>query len=492
MRTHRQTRPTTPEHAPASRAGASRNTLRLACALAAALALGLAPAGCAARSSPTPLPYRAGAPLDLSSPPTQRANGVTDRVADRVAGRVADQTDTRPAEVSVLYATNRRPKGNNGYSAKRGITTRLGIAEVRFGNPNQTAGDVARQLAKNKRPKVTVTALREFGEHWRSIPLSDPRFLELPGAPGGERREIDDHHPLAQPETLFIQELNRRVAGGRRILLYVPGFNTSFEAPLHLGAELGLYLRGESVPVVFSWPARSSPLGYSKQLTTADASVRALRNFIELLIEQTDAEAIDVLSYSAGAPMVSDALMQLRLKHNDLRGTDLHERLRIGSIIYAGADEDIDRFRAMYLDGFADVAERITLYSSRRDAGLVLSEFLVRGSKRLGRLSENLTPSERVLLSSLGNNTDIIDVSQAQGRAGGGDIFSHAYWYGNPWVSTDLIASIRSDRTPGQRGLQRRPAPNNADEPQDPVWRFPRDYPQRVRAMFSQQRSNAE
>lgn len=436
--------------------------LRPHLAILGALVLALTAVGCSTRSSPTPLPFRAGAPLDL-------AQAASDPTRD----------------VSVLYATTRRPAGSNGYSQRRGVTTRLGVADVRFGKNGQSPQDIAEAFANNKRPGVKITDVREFGELWRSIPLSDPRFIELPDAPAGQRRTIDPDHELAQPEAAFVDEVNRRVAGGRRILLYVPGFNTSFESPIHIAAEFAQYLRGEAVPIVFSWPARSSPLGYSKQLTNAEASVRALRNLIELLIEDTDAEAIDVLAYSAGAPMVSDGLMQLRFKHNSLRGEDLHERLRIGTVIYAGADEDIDRFRAMYLDGFPDIAERITLYSSGRDTGLILSEFMVRGSKRLGRLAENLSEAERRLLGSLGSTTDVIDVSQAQGRAGGGDVFSHAYWFGNPWVSADVLARLRYGLAADERGLERRTVTRNGTP--DPVWRFPRDYPDRVLRLYQQQ-----
>ncbi len=439
-----------------------RRTLSLAALLL------LVVAGCSGpRVMPTPLPFRAGEPFDATT------------VLVPTADRMGENLETYPATADVLYATDRVPKrkgdATTGYTAKRGITTRLGIATVRFGPPGSTVSEVTEQLARNKRPSITVTELREIGEYWRTIPLSDPRFERYESTPAP-----DD--PVRAAERTFIEALNARLTNARRVIIYVPGYNTKFESPVRYAAEFAFFLHGDAVPVAFSWPARSTPLGYSKQVTTANVSVRALRELIQLIATESAAERIDILSYSAGAPIVSDALHELLLMHHDRTDEEIRSTLKIGNVIYAGADEDIDRFRNLYLDGFGRVAERITLYSSGSDIGLVMSEVIARGSKRLGRFAGELSETERILLADAGSRTSVVDVSYAQRRAGGGDLYSHGYWFGNAWVSSDVIAQLRFDLPPGERGLVRS---EDGDGNIDPVWEFPRNYPEQIRAVYS-------
>ena len=54
---------------------------------------------------------------------------------------------------------------------------------------------------------------------------------------------------------------------------------------------------------------------------------------------------------------------------------------------------------------------------------------------------------------------------------------THGYWFGNAWVSSDVLAQLRFGLGPAERGLVR-------EEPGDGIWRFPDDYPDRVDAAF--------
>lgn len=426
--------------------------------------LAIAGGACAQKAMPTPLPYRVGNPLDARHVLIDPDRGID-------AAALAE----RDASIDVLYATDRAPRGEDGdrtgYYSKRGVTLRFGVATVRFGSSGDSIANVADRLARNKRPPVRVVDLHEFGESWRTIPISDPRYADLADEETAAR--------LREPEEAFVRALHDRLGDGKRVLLYVPGFNTTFKDPVRYVGEFAFYLHGDVVPVAFSWPARDLPIGYSKQLTTARVSTRALRELILLLSAEPSVTRIDILSFSSGAPMVTDALHEIRLMHSGLSGQELRDRVKIGSVIYAGADEDVDRFRNMYLDGFADLPERITLYSSRRDLGLVLSQLLVRGSPRLGRLSRDLPGGRAGAFTPGAGNTHVIDVGYAQGRAGNGGLFLHGYWFGNAWVSSDVIAQVRGGLDPSQRGLV------ELDGRQAGVWGFPSDYPDRVNAAFA-------
>ena len=56
-------------------------------------------------------------------------------------------------------------------------------------------------------------------------------------------------------------------------------------------------------------------------------------------------------------------------------------------------------------------------------------------------------------------------------------MFKHAYWYLNPWVNTDVIAILRHDLRPAERGLFR--------EGGEAIWSFPKNYPEQIGAILA-------
>ena len=68
-------------------------------------------------------------------------------------------------------------------------------------------------------------------------------------------------------------------------------------------------------------------------------------------------------------------------------------------------------------------------------------------------------------------NLALINVTAAEGSTLGN---GHGYFRSSPWVSSDFIALLLHDLAPEQRGLVR--------TAEDPIWSFPDDYPDKVRA----------
>jgi esterase/lipase superfamily enzyme len=424
------------------------NYPRIACRLVF-IALGmLMLAGCQWKMMPTPIAYRGG-DVDPLRAPEPASSG---------------------AAIDVLYVTDRRPTGSttpsSAYDSKRGLALRMGVATVQIGSANASWDAIADQSLNDKRPPMRLVDCDEIGTLWTTIPFSDPDFLKV------YESDADDD-AIRQPTHQFAAMINERLAAAdhKHIVLYVPGFNTPFEAPIFMMAQFAHFMGGDGVFIAYSWPARSNFLGYSKQMTTSVISQRNLRQFLVFLGEQTDAERIHLISYSAGAPVVTDALLQLRLMHAHSTREEIRAALKLGHVIYAGGDQDFDYFRNLYLDQFDDLAEVITVYTSRDDAGLVLSRVFTTGTARLGRVIGDLTENDLEALRQ-GSVTSFIDVTDATRAAGGGDIWSHGYWYLNPWVNMDVIAQLRYGLAPEDRGLVR--------EDGEAVWSFPRDYPDRI------------
>jgi hypothetical protein len=91
------------------------------------------------------------------------------------------------------------------------------------------------------------------------------------------------------------------------------------------------------------------------------------------------------------------------------------------------------------------------------------------GWPRLGAPGElGLTPADLRSLEGF-ENTMIIDVATAEDAASGN---GHGYFVKSPWVSTDLLQTLKYGAAPSQRGLRWNEV--------DAVWDFPENYPQMV------------
>ena len=175
--------------------------------------------------------------------------------------------------------------------------------------------------------------------------------------------------------------------------------------------------------------------------------------------------------------MATKALLQLRLLHEGKAPEQISADSKIGHVIYAGADDDWEYFRNVFLDGFHELAETITVYTSSKDKGLGLSSSFMNKNVRLGKVTDDLTRGDMEALRQA-KVVSFVDVTNALKLAGKGDGLGHSYWYANPWVNTDVIAVLAGDRRPPDRGLYR--------EEGQALWVFPDDYKERVEAIIDE------
>jgi hypothetical protein len=173
--------------------------------------------------------------------------------------------------------------------------------------------------------------------------------------------------------------------------------------------------------------------------------------------------------------MASGALAELRRRYAHLDEDALHRELKIGTVFFAVADVDLRSFVREDLEAFYDLPKSIRITVSEGDTILGLSRTLHAGS-RLGAPSEGaLTHEDLDELTEMLPKLDSIWVTYADEGRDGGDFGGHGYWYQNPWVSTDVLISLRADVPPDRRGLKWIEGTRS--------WYFPNDYPQRVADM---------
>ena len=364
----------------------------------------------------------------------------------------------------MLFATDRNPVSGPGepyYANSRGFLLRLGKARLKMGE-GQYTWDEARQISllKNRGGNypLKVTAVDEIGILDRSLSAFTPPE-EIPPHPEAPGRE-------------FAELINAKLAISKKkdIYIYVHGYKVVFSNPILVATELWHYIAYDGVFIAFAWPSTPKATAYMADLETAVLSAYNLRKLLEFVAENTEAERIHILGYSAGTRVVLNALSQLMFMHEDEGKVKMSQRLRIGRVILVGSDFDRQLFGALLDEGILDTMQTMTVYVSRHDRALGLSRWIF-SRDRLGQLDQ---ASFDPIVTRYLNRTPqlhLIDVSDVAGAAKGN---GHAYFRNSPWASSDILMALMYDLEPGDRGL--------VNSTENPVWTFPDDYIQRLKA----------
>ena len=369
--------------------------------------------------------------------------------------------------IEVFYATDRQPTDKTFlhpvfYGNDRSMSLYLGTATVRIGSEEMNWQDIEKSSLMRERARevpiqlLGVKRLHEIGSASKSLEES---LRERTGA-----------------KDLFLARIKSRLSNSKikTIYIFVPGFKVDFTYPVLVAAELWHYLGYPGAFIAYSWPSQQRLRDYFSDVETAAFTAQHFRMLLRYLAEKIDVENIHILSYSAGARIVSQALHELRLTAYKIPVPEIKKFLRIGEVIFTAPDIDTMLFTTRYRDGFEDVADAITIYTNANDTALkwALRFF---GWPRLGAPGElGLTPGDLQHLQKFGNTT-LIDVAAAEDVASGN---GHGYFVKSPWVSTDLLLTLKHGSGPQKRGLRYNEV--------DAAWVFPENYPQKIKQVVKQ------
>ena len=218
-------------------------------------------------------------------------------------------------------------------------------------------------------------------------------------------RELDE----ASFRNELATHISGRIGSNRDVLLYVHGFNTSYDEARFRLAQIVQDGRFGGVPVLFSWPSSDNLLGYEAARESATASRDGLAIVLRDLSELPDVGRIHILAHSLGTWLTMEALRERAIAGNpDLKG-------KLGNVMLAAPDIDLSVFRAQIrnLD-----ASHISVLISSKDRALSLSSWLAGDRPRLGALNPHRA-SDRTALDRLG--VKVYDLSpQSTGLVGHG------------------------------------------------------------------------
>jgi esterase/lipase superfamily enzyme len=91
-------------------------------------------------------------------------------------------------------------------------------------------------------------------------------------------------------------------------LIFVHGFNNSFQDALYRGVQIFWDLKYAGLPVLFSWPSRSGVLSYGYDRDSALGARQSFLEVLSLVSAQDNIKRVHVLAHSMGNFVVLDAL----------------------------------------------------------------------------------------------------------------------------------------------------------------------------------------
>lgn len=367
-------------------------------------------------------------------------------------------------DVPVLYVTNRGAVIETPepiFTILPSDRLRMGVAHVRIGDETLD-WDTLHRLSTSDDPDERPIVQLDWLEPTASLGPADT----VAGSPEAQA---------------FFALVDKALAASmnHELLVYVHGSNNTVPRASAQAAQLRHFTGRRMVVLSFQWPSAGSALRYLTDVGNASASVDPFVRLLELLATYTQAEAIDVLAYSAGAQIVSPALARLGTPRPGESREQLRERLRLKQIYFAAPDIDTRRF-VHELSQYVKLVDRVSIALNLNDSALRAAGLIHRAS-RAGRPDPNELDAEQSIF--------MVEASQKLGfdliRVDPNDIpklplRSHAFWYEDPWVSSDLLGLMLLNAEPPRRGLTAQSARDGTR-----YWTFPPDFKERVATLFA-------
>jgi esterase/lipase superfamily enzyme len=228
----------------------------------------------------------------------------------------------------------------------------------------------------------------------------------------------------------FVQRIaaDLAVTRSRNVLVFVHGFNTSFEDAAVRAAQIAADLNFDGTVVLFSWPSAASVTSYVRDQQAARNAGFHLLRLLRGTLVAAQPDHVELLAHSMGSEVIAKALA-LAPASDSLPKFD--------QVVFAAPDLDRRVFGREILPRLETRATRVTLYASNDDDALRASR-AVNGVWRLGLGGDSL-----VVIKGM----DTIDATRVRADAIGHTLF------GNQAFLADLASLFAEGKSPADRRL---------------------------------------
>ena len=280
--------------------------------------------------------------------------GVLVPVSDRVPGTTV--TD-------ILVVTTRKPSGNPGtlYSGRR--DPQFSLDEIKVSIPP----DRTRKAGEIQWPK------------------------RLPPNPATDFATVAvDHLPPTRKAASAWFDHN--LPKSRDVLVFVHGFNNSYEDAVYRFAQIFHDSKTDAAPVLFTWPSAARLFDYNYDRESTIYSRDALESLLRGLAENPRVHEVSILAHSMGTWLAMESLRQMAIR-------DGRVAPKIRNVIFASPDIDVDVFARQWHD-LGKNRPKFAVFVSRDDRALAVSRFIAGNVNRLGQINPEQEPYKSAIEKS--------------------------------------------------------------------------------------------
>ncbi len=175
---------------------------------------------------------------------------------------------------------------------------------------------------------------------------------------------------------VFVKERLAKSASFKdHALVFVHGFNTSFDDALYRTAQITYDLKFDGAPFVYSWPSGGKVASYTYDRGSAEQAEPHLAEFLNLVVKESGAKSISLIAHSMGNELLLRVLERMR--------PVTPEGVVISQVILAAPDVDRDKFTNIARE-IMNFAKGVTLYAASNDKALSYSARFWGGVPRAG------------------------------------------------------------------------------------------------------------
>ncbi|MEQ8558191.1 MAG: alpha/beta hydrolase [Henriciella sp.] len=347
---------------------------------------------------------------------------------------------TSDALPNMYFVTDRqRVTDGSRFGSERSNTMTFGRVSVTVSGmtPDTYASYMLGNQKSSSLPQYTLGKLDDISE----FPATPLPFSLVGGVIERNRQAISNYRDASAS---FRQALSAEFEGRNsgRVVLYVHGFNNSFETGTYNLLELWAASGFGSVPIMFSWPTQqSSVLNYFEDTQDGAFSVYHLKETFRLIASTPGLKSVTVVAHSHGASIATSALRELLIEARG-SGLSMYDTYQIETLILAAPDIDLGVMeQRLVAEMFGVGFGQINVYMNPDDNALGLAG-VVFGNRRFGKTSpENLSPESRKVFQGV-KTVHFILVDDARGNE------RHNYFRMHPGVLADIGMTLRTDARP--------------------------------------------
>ena len=362
----------------------------------------------------------------------------------------------------IYYVTDRNQESEDdalqSYGSERSPSMAFGEATVSYDQDLSWEQLVEASQTTAQRPAVKLSSINETTR----FPATPLVFTVTPN---GLVVDPEQEKQYSQSKTSMQEAITTRLKAAQQkdVILYVHGFNNSFENAV-LGLNDVWHFSGRhGVPIAYTWPSGSGNLlGYFTDRESGEYTVYHFKETMRALSAIPEIENIHIIAHSRGTDVSTTALRELVIEAR-AAGKNPRQTLKIKNLILAAPDLDYGVVtQRLIAEKFGPAFGQITIYMNEEDSALGIAQTLMKGI-RFGKLTANKQSEREAQIFQNVKNVSFVNVTDVRGWIG------HAYFSEHPGALSDIITLIKTGSRPG---TSERPLTNIDGN----FWALDRDY----------------